>query len=322
MPGTFDGVDGPLAAALCGSLYSVDIMPTGVHFALFHHGALGDFVLTFPMMRALAPATVALVATTSRGRLAARCLGHVRGVDADKPHFVRLFGPEGDADIAGLAGDLGQPDWIISFVCGPEDPWARRMKAALPEARLACIDPRPPAGWLGHVTSWHARQLLALGLALDPVSTPVRRTPGDGVILLHAGSGGLHKCWPHDRWLALVALLRRAGRPVEIIYGEAEQERWSARQQAAWDRAGATCVQTLDDLYARLLRCCTFIGHDAGPTHLAAQLGVATLALFGPTSPRCWAPLGPVVRILAPAVPSAMTWLSVEAVASALSQAR
>jgi ADP-heptose:LPS heptosyltransferase len=42
-----------------------------------------------------------------------------------------------------------------------------------------------------------------------------------------------------------------------------------------------------------------FVGHDSGLTHLAARLHVPTLALFGPTDPRRWAPRGPHVTVLA-----------------------
>jgi ADP-heptose:LPS heptosyltransferase len=41
-----------------------------------------------------------------------------------------------------------------------------------------------------------------------------------------------------------------------------------------------------------------FLGNDSGLSHLAGLLGVPTLALFGPTDPVHWSPLGPRVRVL------------------------
>jgi ADP-heptose:LPS heptosyltransferase len=41
-----------------------------------------------------------------------------------------------------------------------------------------------------------------------------------------------------------------------------------------------------------------FVGHDSGLTHLAAALHLSTVALFGPTDPRRWAPRGPQVTVL------------------------
>jgi len=40
-----------------------------------------------------------------------------------------------------------------------------------------------------------------------------------------------------------------------------------------------------------------FIGNDSGIAHLAAGLGVRTFALFGPTNPSMYRPIGPVVTI-------------------------
>ncbi len=39
------------------------------------------------------------------------------------------------------------------------------------------------------------------------------------------------------------------------------------------------------------------MGNDSGVTHLAAAAGAPTLALFGPTDPATWAPLGPRVEV-------------------------
>jgi ADP-heptose:LPS heptosyltransferase len=41
-----------------------------------------------------------------------------------------------------------------------------------------------------------------------------------------------------------------------------------------------------------------YLGNDSGPTHLAAAIGVATVALFGPTDPDVWGPRGERVTIL------------------------
>ena len=47
-----------------------------------------------------------------------------------------------------------------------------------------------------------------------------------------------------------------------------------------------------------LQQCEGYLGNDSGITHLAAMLGVPTLALFGPTDPLIWRPLGPSVRVI------------------------
>lgn len=41
-----------------------------------------------------------------------------------------------------------------------------------------------------------------------------------------------------------------------------------------------------------------FVGNDSGPTHLAAMLGVPTVAVFGPTDPSARVPVGQHVRVV------------------------
>ncbi|MCB9884882.1 MAG: hypothetical protein H6838_05280 [Planctomycetes bacterium] len=57
---------------------------------------------------------------------------------------------------------------------------------------------------------------------------------------------------------------------------------------------GRTPLQLADDLAAAD----AFVGNDSGATHLAAMLGVPTVAVFGPTDPEVWAPVGPHVRVV------------------------
>ena len=45
-------------------------------------------------------------------------------------------------------------------------------------------------------------------------------------------------------------------------------------------------------------RAALFVGADTGPTHLAAAAGTPTLALFGPTPPERYGPVGPRVAVL------------------------
>jgi ADP-heptose:LPS heptosyltransferase len=41
-----------------------------------------------------------------------------------------------------------------------------------------------------------------------------------------------------------------------------------------------------------------FIGNDSGITHIAAYWGCPTVALFGPTDPRKWGPIGRRSRVI------------------------
>ena len=114
----------------------------------------------------------------------------------------------------------------------------------------------------------------------------------------------------------LIQTLRASGRTIGAVLGEVERETWSAAVLDRWrERYGAEMITSLQVLRDRLAATEHYVGNDSGPTHLAAQMGLSTVALFGPTCPTRWGPRGPDVTILAPPQPSPMTWLPVELVA-------
>ena len=64
---------------------------------------------------------------------------------------------------------------------------------------------------------------------------------------------------------------------------------------------GAPVLEPVPDLalyLAALRQARGFVSGDTGPLHFAAGLGVPTLALFGPSSPVQWAPIGTQHRFL------------------------
>jgi ADP-heptose:LPS heptosyltransferase len=106
--------------------------------------------------------------------------------------------------------------------------------------------------------------------------------------------------------------------------GEVEMEQFTDAERAFWREMlrtdhGGGAMDDLPALAHALAPCRLFIGADTGPTHLAAELGLPTLALFGPTDPAMWAPLGApgAVAVLAPPSPMEMEWLPPERVLDA-----
>jgi ADP-heptose:LPS heptosyltransferase len=51
-------------------------------------------------------------------------------------------------------------------------------------------------------------------------------------------------------------------------------------------------------LAAALAEAGLFLGNDSGVSHLAAAVGTPTVALFGPTDPTVWSPIGPRVTVV------------------------
>lgn len=128
--------------------------------------------------------------------------------------------------------------------------------------------------------------------------------PERGVLAVHPGSGGRYKLWPLEGWTRVIAWAAREGVPGVLICGPAEEERrigpllntlgpaWKVLRNAP-----------LPELAAILARCEVFVGHDSGITHLAAAVGIRTLALFGPTDPLVWGPRSQRVCVMSPALP-------------------
>ncbi len=283
----------------------------------FHQAALGDWVLTFPILRAL-NGPVTAVSAWSKARLAAMLMDHVQPVDIEAREFSRMHAPDGPAALGPAVEQLlADARLLISFVSGPHDPWALSARRLTPGAEVIFVQPRPPRNWTGHVCEWHDQQLSQQGLELVPAMVP-HGGCADGPVVVHPGSGGNEKCWPATRFEALIDTLRAGGKIVRPLLGEVELDRWPTQRLDHWRQTyGARCIESLETLHQEVADASLFVGNDAGPTHLAAQMGLRTLALFGPTRPQRWRPIGPSVEVLAPPEPAPMSWLKIEAVVEA-----
>lgn len=127
---------------------------------------------------------------------------------------------------------------------------------------------------------------------IDPTRQPPR------FVLVHPGSGGLHKCYPIEQYLRLCRLLRERSLAPVMVLGPAELDRWGERMSQLVRHCTLIADPPLQQLLALAQLAAAYVGNDSGPTHVAAATGAATLALFGPTDPQVWRPLGPRVRLL------------------------
>ena len=291
-----------------------DATPAGT--LVFHQAALGDFVLTWPLLRRL-PGPVSVVAPWSHASLAAAAVPGVRAVGVEQFEFTRMHSPGGPTALSPAVRELfASAAGVVSFVASPGSDWAANAARLMPDATRVLLDPRPPEGFARHVTAWHAGAVggrIPLG---EPVAPPPPAPPADAPVLLHPGSGGVMKCWARGRFAELARRLVAEGRRVGFVLGEAEADRWDAGdlEELSVDGVPLELLRGLDVLAERVRNCALYVGNDAGPTHLAAQLGVPTLALFGPSDPARFHPVGPAASWLAPPAPAAMHWLKVDAV--------
>jgi ADP-heptose:LPS heptosyltransferase len=84
-----------------------------------------------------------------------------------------------------------------------------------------------------------------------------------------------------------------------LILGPAD-ERLVRRMMTLAKKIGAVTAHNLRLrlLAAVLSKCGAYVGNDSGVTHLATATGIPTLAIFGPTDPAVWAPLGRNVKVV------------------------
>jgi ADP-heptose:LPS heptosyltransferase len=186
-------------------------------------------------------------------------------------------------------------------------------------------DPQPPPG-SGHASAWLASALGPLGLDSRADPPPCQPSPDEeaeaspwidrlppGFLAIHPGSGSPSKNWPAGSFAALVEAVEPRASWL-LVEGPAE-DAWASplrRQRGAVVAAGLS-PRTLG---AILRHAGVYVGNDSGVSHLAAAWGAPTVALFGPTEPQVWAPVGPRVRTLK-SPSAAMSDLSIDTVLAA-----
>jgi len=256
-----------------------------VSWLLVRDGALGDGLLTLPLLCRLmdtGPGVALLPGALTRW-LRPRGWPVAR---LDDPRWLALWA-EG-AVSEELHEALGGPSEAV--VVG-QPRVAQALLATGIRVREVAVDPPPGV----HQAAW------LLGEPLDPrrVEVPLVEAEPDPAapdVVLLPGSGGLRKCWPAARFAELGRRLRRSGRTVQVVLGPAELDR-GPRPDAF---AGLPVLEAPD--LARTAALCAgagvVVGNDAGTTHLAAAVGARVVALFGPTDPVRWRPLGDRVQVV------------------------
>ncbi len=288
---------------------------------LIHGGALGDLVLTLQ--------TLIRAGLASNGVIALSRVDPGGLHDAAPP--IQRQSPEslalhrlhmaGGAPSPALAALL-RGRCVVNALGDPLAPVHDRLAAAAP-SRLLSFDPRERPGPAQHITDQWLSDLGTQGLgavasqsqAAESHVRPSQAMVARGraalddrlpnrhrgrVCALIPGSGGRPKCWPLPNYLALARDLARTGVAPMFLLGPTELEQWS-QGELSQVRAAAPCLEAPHPrtLAETLAAADVVVGNDSGPTHLAALLGRAVVAIFGPTSPVVWRPLGSRVRVIA-----------------------
>jgi ADP-heptose:LPS heptosyltransferase len=133
--------------------------------------------------------------------------------------------------------------------------------------------------------------------ALDAAATELLP---ERAVLCHMASSQPNRQWPVRQWAAFYEVAVAAGQRIAFTTatGVREQSLTDELKKLAPAAPVLPPVPGLALFLALLKRANVFISGDTGPLHFAAGVGVPTIALFGPSSPTRWAPVGARHRIL------------------------
>jgi ADP-heptose:LPS heptosyltransferase len=214
--------------------------------------------------------------------------------DLDRAELAQLFVKQDRPP------QIGSFDLAVSFLSDPDSTIAANLRAVgIP--RVVSISPTVQGGQ--HASDHLARALDALGLPRpgSPVFIQVTKAPAtQRQLAFHIGSGSEKKNWPLPCWNELIRSVAEHFDDFLLVSGEADTNRLAAFK--AHNQIPGLRVlhnENLRELANQLAASRVFIGHDSGVTHLAAAIGLPTIALFGQTDPKIWGPLGSQVRIVA-----------------------
>jgi heptosyltransferase III len=270
-------------------------------------GALGDFILTLPVLAALRrrfPIHALEILGYERAASLAVAGGLADRVSAlESPALAGFFARDGAWPAVATEYFAGFA-LIISYVFDPESIFQSNV-VRCSTARFLAAPHRPDESGPLHATQFFLRPLETLGIGeADP--RPRLVLPGPVVLsseprlAVHPGSGSVRKNWPESKWAEFLQRLAATTRwNFLLIGGEAEGER--CQRLAATlppDRVRLAQNLPLVELAQAMRSCAAFIGHDSGVTHLAAALDLPGLVLWGPSNETVWRPMSDHMRLV------------------------
>jgi len=127
----------------------------------------------------------------------------------------------------------------------------------------------------------------------EKVNALVGRAPAGPIAVMHPYPKFNYKMWHRAGWLEVAIWLAARGHRI-VLSGGADPAEIAYVRDLARDMPPATLnlagQLTLGEAGCLLARAALFLGPDTALTHLAAALGVPTVAFYGPTDPVKWGP--------------------------------
>jgi len=277
-------------------------------------GAIGDFILTLPGLKALRDARphahieilgykhIALLAEKRFYAQAVRSIEYAS--------LARFFARNSDLP-AELADYFASFDLVVSYLYDPDQIFETNLRRCGVE-NLIC-GPARVVEKASRAARQLARPIEEMGINVVDFAARIFPSIEDRefaraflasaphpIVAIHPGSGSKQKNWPLENWIDLFSSSKGFG-DVEgllVISGEADKAQ-TEQLEREWKNRDVRFARNLPLSHlAALLERAIFVGHDSGISHLAAAAGANCILLFGPTDPDVWAPANDNVQVL------------------------
>lgn len=272
-------------------------------------GAIGDFILTLPALRAIRDAfPQAKMEILGYPRIAdlacfAGLADDAKAIEA--PALAEFFAAQGTLDEDWMEY-FGRFDVILSYLYDPDGIFQNNVRRCPPAHSKNVAEAKPLTFIQGAHRPEESGDIPAAEVFLEPLkqlaifnadSRPQIRIPRQisserNRLAVHPGSGSLSKNWTVERWRQLIAQIQeKTNWNLLLVGGEAEREIFQ-RLQPSLDasRSRLEFCAPLPQLASLLAECGGFIGHDSGISHLAAAVGLPGLVLWGESKETVWRP--------------------------------
>ena len=287
-------------------------------------GAIGDFMLTLPALKALRDAWPRAhieilgykhIAVLAENRFYAQA---VRSIEYGSLSSFFARNSELPAELANYFAGF---DLIVSYLYDPDRIFETNVRRCGVE-NLLCGPPKIIEN-AGHAARQLARPIEETGIRVVDLSekvfpsiedrqfaTDFLRPLQQPIVAIHPGSGSKEKNWPLENWIALFSgtgglpdAKGKHGRPgkfpsLVVISGEADKLQTEQLEREWKDREVRFAKNLPLPHMATVLERSIFIGHDSGISHVAAAAGANCILLFGATNPDVWAPKNKNVKVL------------------------
>jgi len=276
---------------------------------LIRPGAIGDTLMLLPALAGLSgQALVSLVGRQpGLGFLQDRVY---RALDFEGAGWHRLFMKKPD----GMPLPVSSADVVVGFLTDADGSVGRNLEFHFPRIPRFVFPSLPPKGVSMHVARYLCDCLVRAGLPIN-VDKSMEAASHKGLlggsepltkknwILVHPGSGDPKKNHPPEFWFEVFTRLcdREIPRGFKcgLLLGPAEERLRAYLQGKIQSTKGMMhfCPEK-EELTGLLKEAAVYLGHDSGVTHLAALLGIPTVALFKGSDVLRWRPLGPKVQVM------------------------